>query len=77
MNKVWLSFNWKGHEINKVFDKKLIFDDIQGKDDLWGNFIVGGVEYQFQIHWESSIITIFLKDGVEYIDKVNGFHLDF
>ena len=72
-----LVFDWNGNHIEKMFDKKLIFDDIMGKDDFWGDFIVHGTEFQFQIHWESSTITIFLKGGVEIIDSVKHFNLGF
>ena len=77
MKKIWIIFDWNGNHIEKMFDKKLIFDDIMGKDDFWGDFVVHGTEFQFQIHWESSTITIFLKGGVEIIDRVKHFDLGF
>jgi hypothetical protein len=77
MRMILVAFNWKGENIEKWFNSDLIFKDIKGEDDLWGGFIHRGVEYQFQIHWESGYITIFLKDGVEIIDRVKGFNVGF
>ena len=77
MKKIWITFNWKGHNISKMYDKEIIFNDIKGIDDFWGDFVVDRTEFQFQIHWESNTITIFFKDGVEIIDRVNHFQLDF
>ena len=77
MRMILVTFNWKGEIIEKWFNRDIIFKDIKGEDDLWGSFIHRGIEYQFQIHWESGYITIFLKDNVEIIDRVKGFNVGF
>lgn len=68
--KALISFNWRGNNINQFVVWNNLVEDINGKDDFWGEFVANGVKYQYQILWENSIITIFVEGGVEYIDKV-------
>lgn len=75
--KAVISFNWRGHRIDKFFDWEYLKDDINGKDDLWGEFVVNGTKFQFQILWESSTITIFNFGGYDYIDSVTNFSVSF
>lgn len=75
--KVVIAFNWRGHHIEKFFDWELITNDINGKDDLWGEFVVNGNVFQFQILWENSTITIFNKGGYDYIDSVDNYSMSF
>lgn len=75
--KAVISFNWKGHRIDHYFDWESIKDDINGKDDLWGEFEVDGTKYQFQILWESSTITVFGYGEYDYTDVVTNFSLSF
>lgn len=75
--KVRMEFNWCGQQIVEFVESARLYNDVLGKDDFWGSFILKGVEYQYQIHWESSILTIFLKGGVEIIDRVTNFNLAF
>ena len=72
-----ISFKWRGNNIEKFFDWEYLKDDINGKDDLWGEFIVNGTKFQFQILWESSTITIFNFGGYDYIDSVTNFSVSF
>jgi hypothetical protein len=72
-----ISFNWRGHNIEQFFDWEYLKDDINEKDDLWGEFVVNGTKFQFQILWESSTITIFNFGGYDYIDSVTNFSVSF
>ena len=71
--KAVISFNWKGHSIHQSFDWVSIKDDINEKDDLWGEFVIDGTEYQFQIHWNSFTIAIFKFGKYDCIDRVTNF----
>ena len=75
--KAVITFNWRGQQIEQFVEWDSIVNDINDKDSFWGEFILNGIKYQYQILWESSIITIFVEGGVEYIDKVDNFQLSF
>jgi hypothetical protein len=75
--RVVISFNWKGQNFEKFVDFNILKDDINEKDDFWGEFICGGNVYQFQIWWNAQQIIIFNKGGIEPIDYVNNFSISF
>lgn len=72
-----IEFMFRDEQITKYINTDDLFNDIKEKDDLWVDFIKNGVEYQFQIFWNSSEIAVFLKGGVEPIYYINNFNLYF
>ncbi len=77
MAKVAISFNWVGHRVEQFIDFNLLKDDLNEKDDFWGEFICNGIVYQYQIWWNAQQIVIFNKGGVEPIGHIDNFHLSF
>lgn len=77
MAKIAISFYWIGHCIDQFIDFNLLKDDLNKKDDFWGEFIYNGIEYQYQIWWDTQQIVIFNKGGVEPISHIDNFHLSF
>ena len=75
--KAVITFNWRGHHIEEVVDFNLLKNDINEIDDFWGEFSCCGINYQYQIHWNSNQIAVFIKDAVEIYDYVNAFQLHF
>ena len=77
MAKVSISFNWFEHHVNQIIDFKSLIDDINHKDDFWGEFICNGITYQYQIWWNAQKIIVFKKGSSESIGHIDNFNLSF
>lgn len=83
MQRVEITFNWGAHQIKEYVNADIIFKDIKGEDDFWGEFLLnigygfGVVCFQYQLHWESGIVKIFRKNETEEIATIDGFNANF
>ena len=75
--KTLIEFNWRGKNISHFVEISLIFDNYIGADAFWGEFVLYGKKYEYQIYWNSQEIAIYNEGGIEPIDKVGGFQLTF
>lgn len=75
--QVLIEFSWRGHEIKHFIDKDIIFNDINEKDDYWGEFVIGKDIYEYQIWWNSGEVAIFNAGAKDYCALVDNFSVHF
>lgn len=77
MNKVLLSFTWGSHKVCEFVPLDVILNDMNEKPVFWGSFIKNGMEFRYQLHYDSGRVAIFEKGGVEVIYIINSFQITF
>jgi hypothetical protein len=75
--KVLIEFTWRGKTISHFIEKDIIFDDINEKEDYWGEFVIGKDIYEYQIWWNSGEVAIFNAGAKDYCALVDNFLVHF
>jgi hypothetical protein len=75
--KILIEFSWVGNKITQFIDKDVAFADIAGKEDFWGEFVVNGTKFQYQIWWNGGKIAIFKYGEDKLCDMVDNFSVNF
>lgn len=68
-----IEFTWRNKTISQFIPLNSLYRDIMSEDDFWGSFEC----YQYQIHWNSGQIAIFINERTEIIGYADSFNITF
>lgn len=69
-----IHFNYLGVPQCIAIEKEALEKDANGVDDFWGEFMLNGKAYQFQIYYGDDLVSVnvFLKDGTEILGRYDA-----